>query len=97
MNALLACIAAVVWSASYAIFFQNELVRWWRLRHVRRAQTEAERARAIADYAAWVRNIPPPRSRVPVLPDPAPPIAKPQPQRGGEVVPFPRGGRAALR
>ena len=93
MNAALATLAAVLWSTAYVWFFGRELRRWWRGRHARRAQAEAARARARAVYAAWVRDIPPPRSRAAVLPPPAPPPPRrrvPAVTGRGAVVPFPR-------
>ncbi len=68
LNTVLACLAVLTWGGSYCLYFQRDLRRWWVLRHVRRARSQAERDRARQVYAAWVRNIPPPRSRVPVLP-----------------------------
>jgi hypothetical protein len=50
-----------------------------------------ERAERIAAYAAWTRNIPPPRSRVPVMPVPLP-----EPY-SAQIVPFPRAKRRARR
>jgi hypothetical protein len=112
LNTILACLTVLTWGGSYWIYFQRDIRRWWRLRHVRRAQTQAERERALQAYAAWVRNIPPPRSRVPVMPvavpmpvpmpvpvamPPVRPAAPPVPVRRGVVVPFPRGGRSGLR
>ncbi|MBN9509306.1 MAG: hypothetical protein J0I21_09370 [Alphaproteobacteria bacterium] len=94
MNAALATLAAVLWTTAYAWFFGRELKRWWRGRDARRAQAEAARARARAAYSAWVRDIPPPPSRVPIFPPPPapPPPRRPGPAvaRGGVVVPFPR-------
>ncbi len=102
LNFILACLAFLMWSASYVLFFQRDLRRWWATRHLRQARKAAERERALTAYAAWVRNIPPPRSRVPAAPMPLPmrrpdPPAKPAPSRGGNVVAFPRGGRASVR
>lgn len=98
LNSVLACLAVLTWGASYWLFWERDLRRWWKGRHQRRAQEAKAREQAVRDYAAWVRNIPPPRSRAPVMPVPMPP-APPQsaPARQGVVVPFPRGGRAALR
>jgi hypothetical protein len=92
MNAALATLAAVLWTAAYTWFFGRELSRWWHGRGARRAQAEAARARARAVYAAWVRDIPPPRPRAAVFPPPPPPSRQPVPTvaAGGVVVPFPR-------
>jgi hypothetical protein len=96
LNTVLAWTAAAVWSAAYGIFFARDLRRWWRNRGQRREQNAAERARAIAAYAAWARNIPPPPSRQPIMPPPPRrPAPIPQSRYGGNVVPFPR--RAARR
>lgn len=91
LNTVLAWTAAAVWSAAYGIFFARDVRQWWRTRGQRRAHKQAERARAVAAYAAWVRNIPPPPSRKPVMPPPAPP-RRPAPagRYSGNVVPFPR-------
>ena len=96
LNTVLAWTAATVWGTAYGLFFFHDVRRWWRGRALRRARWELERERATRAYAEWVRNIPPPPSRVPHFPPP-PPVALPAPQRpGGEVIPFPRraaGGR----
>jgi hypothetical protein len=89
LNTVLASVAALVWSIAYGWFFLTDLRRWWRARHRRRAQAAAERERARLAYAAWVRDIPPPRSRAPVMP-PAPLPAALPPRRSGVIIPFPR-------
>lgn len=96
LNTILAAVAAVVWSAAYTLFFLTDLRRWWRGRHQRRAMADAEREQARRAYATWVRNIPPPPSRVAVLP-PALPRPAPPPARGGVVIPFPRRANSARR
>ncbi len=96
LNTVLATFAITTWCLTYGLFFARELRRWWRLRPHRRAQALAERRRAELAYAAWVRNIPPPRSRKPVMPPPAPlPVAAVR--RTGVVVPFPRGWTVSRR
>ncbi len=90
LDTILAAVAAVVWIAAYGVYFSGDLRRWWRGRHRRRAAIAAQREEARRTYAAWVRNIPPPPSRAPILP--APPLVSPRPPNGsgGVVVPFPR-------
>jgi hypothetical protein len=91
MNAALATLATALWTVAYTWFFARELVRWWRGRGARRMRAEAARAHARAAYAAWVRNIPPPRGRAPIPPAPEPPPAPAVPAAGSAVVvPFPR-------
>jgi hypothetical protein len=90
MNAALATLATVLWTVAYTWFFARELTRWWRGRGARRMRAEAAQAHARAAYAAWVRNIPPPRRREPILPPPARTLAPPVPAGRGVVVPFPR-------
>lgn len=102
VNAALAFLTLVVWSLAYGLFFRRELVRWWKTRPARREFKAAQREQALRAYAAWVRNIPPPRPRAPSkrvnLPvTEPPPRPRPQPSRNGNVVPFPRGGRAKQR
>lgn len=100
LNVSLATTALAVWGGSYALFFARDLRRWWRNRHARRQRQAAMREQAIRAYAAWVRNIPPPRSRAPILPAPLPipvPPAARAPRRSAVVVPFPQGRRAEGR
>ncbi len=96
LNTVLAWIAALVWTTAYGLFFMTDLRRWWRGRAQRQAAAAAERERARRAYADWVRDIPPPPSRLPQMPPPpAPRPAAPQPP-GAVVIPFPRrraGGR----
>jgi hypothetical protein len=89
LDTALAIAAAVVWATAYALYFLPDLRHWWRGRHHRRALAAAERERARNAYLAWVRDMPPPPSRVPVLP-PSPARLPPPPRRDGVVVPFPR-------
>ena len=106
LNAFLAALALVVWSSSYGLFFQRDLRRWWLGRHERRARQAAERERAVEAYASWIRNFPPPPvaqpytppayAAMPDPPPPPPPKAAPGGRKGGEVVPFPPGGRAGM-
>lgn len=94
LNSVLASLAVMTWGASYVIYFQRDVRRWWKHRHRRRALADFERQRARAAYAAWASNIPPPRSRVAILPDPLPdpPAA---PARSAVILPFPRERRPA--
>jgi hypothetical protein len=91
LNAILATVTLILWSSIYGLFFARDIRRWWRTRHQRRARAAMERAERIAAYAAWTRNIPPPRSRVPVMPVPLP-----EPY-SAQIVPFPRAKRRARR
>jgi hypothetical protein len=91
LNFILAWVAVGLWVLSYGLYFARDLRRWWRLRPQRRAEAARERARRIEAYAAWVRDIPPPRSRVAVMPTPLPP------PRTAVIVAFPRGKRRARR
>jgi hypothetical protein len=96
VNASLAVVAALVWGATYSWFFAREIRRWWRSRGRRRAEAEARRERAIAAYAEWVRDIPPPRPRRAILPPvPVPTPAAAPARHGGIVVPFPGARRRA--
>ncbi len=95
LNTVLAWTALAVWSAAYGVFFARDARRWWRGRDQRKAERAAQKAQAMATYAAWARNIPPPPSRVPVFPPRRPLPVPPAPRYGGNVVPFPR--RAARR
>ncbi|MDA8250562.1 MAG: hypothetical protein M0Z28_15505 [Rhodospirillales bacterium] len=97
LNTVLASVAAVVWSAAYGWFFFTDVRRWWRGRHQRQVRAAAEREQARHAYAAWVRNIPPPPSRVPQLPPPPPPPPLARPATGGVVIPFPRRRTASRR
>ena len=100
LNASLAAAAVAIWTGSYGLFFARDLRRWWRGRHRRRQLEAAAREQAVRAYAAWVRNIPPPRSRVPIMPM-AMPTAAAAPARApantAVVLPFPQGRRAARR
>jgi len=102
LNASLAVVAVGVWIFSYVLFFARDLRRWWRMRHTRRQHEAVARERAIRAYAAWVRNIPPPRSRAPIMPVPVPmpmpqtslvPVRTIVPVHTGVVVPFPQRRR----
>ena len=91
LDTALAIAAAAIWAAAYALYFLPDLARWWRGRPRRRARAAAEREQARTTYAAWVRNIPPPPSRVPILPpSPSPARLPPPARRSGVVIPFPR-------
>ena len=94
LDTVLAIAAGIVWGTAYGWFFATDVRRWWRARGSRRAQATAEREQAKRAYAAWVRNIPPPRSRAAQFPPPPPP-APPRPPlpQGGTVIPFPRRAR----
>lgn len=94
LDSVLAIVAAVVWSAAYGWFFATDVRRWWRGRHARRARVAAAREQERLAYAAWVRNIPPPRPRTAELPPPPPPRPAAPPPRGGVVIPFPRAAAA---
>lgn len=91
LNVVLAAVAVILWGTSYGLYFARDIRRWWRLRPQRRAQQAAARAQRIAAYQAWTRNIPPPRSRKPVMPVPLP-----EPH-SAQIVPFPRARRHARR
>jgi hypothetical protein len=91
LNSILAAITLALWATAYGLYFARDVRRWWKLRPKRRAQAVAARARAIEAYAAWTRNIPPPRSRVPVMPVPLP-----EPHTA-QIVPFPRARRRGRR
>ena len=90
LDTVLASLAIATWSAAYGWFFATDFRRWWRGRHVRRARAAFEREQARLAYAAWVRNIPPPRSRVPVFPPPRPMPPPPPSRPSAAIIPFPR-------
>ena len=91
LNSVLAAVTPVLWSTAYGLFFARDFRRWWKRRPERRVQAAAARARAIEAYAAWTRNIPPPRSRKSVMPTPLPD------PRTAVIVPFPRARRQGRR
>jgi hypothetical protein len=93
LNTALGVTAALVWITAYTWFFAHELRRWWRGRPARRHRLMLEREQARAAYAAWVRNIPPPRDRRPIYPPPPVPRAAPRLQPQGVVVSFPHHPR----
>ena len=97
LNTVLAWTAVAVWSTAYGMFFARDVLRWWRTRDQRRAQKAAERVRAVAAYAAWVRNIPPPPSRQPVMPLARRPALVVSGRSASNVVPFPRRTTLARR
>ena len=95
LNSILATCAVLIWTSSYLLYFQRDLRRWWALRPQRRAEERAARQRAVQAYAAWVRDLPPPRSRRAILPEPVPVHSAPaMPRRTAVVVAFPEPGRS---
>jgi hypothetical protein len=95
LNTVLGCLAVVVWSTAYGLYFVHDIVRLRRTRHLREALRAAQRAEAVRAYAAWIRDYPPlVPSRRAIMPV-AVPAAAPPPRRGGVVVPFP--GRSVRR
>ena len=99
LNAVLASFAVALWCLSYGLYFGRDLYRWWRLRPSRRMAEAAARQQAVQAYADWVRNLPPARSRTPVMPQPVVvPVLPAAPARGAVIVPFPRSsGRLTAR
>lgn len=93
LNSILAVLTFCLWASTWLIFFRRDIRRWWKQRPAQRAKAAAERQQRIEAYAAWTRNIPPPRprSRVPVMPVPLP-----EPY-SAQIVPFPRAKRGARR
>jgi hypothetical protein len=87
LNTILASVATLVWGVAYGWFFASDVRRWWRGRELRRARAAAEREQARRAYAAWVRDIPPPRPHAPIMPQlltrPASGV------QSGVVIPFP--------
>ena len=91
LNTVLALVTFFLWASTWVLFFRRDLRRWWKRRPQQRALAAAERARRIEAYAAWTRNIPPPRSRKPVMPVPLP-----EPHTA-QIVPVPRAKRRVRR
>jgi hypothetical protein len=93
LDTVLAIAAGIIWGTAYGWFFATDVRRWWRGRHRRRALAAEAHEQEKRAYAAWVRDIPPPRSRAAQFPPPPPaPPRQPLPQ-GGTVIPFPRRAR----
>jgi hypothetical protein len=97
LNAILASLTVAIWTTSYSLFFARDVRRWYRLRHHKRAAALTAREQALRVYAAWIRNIPPPRSRLPAMPTPLPDPVPATPARTALVVQFPRNRVARRR
>jgi hypothetical protein len=96
LNIVLACVAVLCWGLNYGLFFRHDLRRWWQMRPIRRQQAIAEHERAVRAYAEWVRNMPPPRTRKPIIPSTYPQFPA-VPAHTAVIVPFPRAKRTARR